>query len=79
MAYSKAELKCNSYIASLCFRVFWIGCATGQFLPLWTLLEVLLKHILIILTSFIGIDFTIGYLKLILIILAQLVSLEYLI
>jgi hypothetical protein len=53
MAYYKEKLKSNGDKASY-FRPFWIGNLSDKCLPVWTLLQVLFKHILISLTSFMG-------------------------
>jgi hypothetical protein len=54
MAYSKAKLKSGGDRASPYFRSFWIGKLSDKCLPIWTLLYVSFKHILITLTSFMG-------------------------
>jgi hypothetical protein len=53
MAYSEAELKSSGDRASP-FSPFWIGKLSDKCLPIWTLLYVYFKHILIILTVFMG-------------------------
>jgi hypothetical protein len=55
MAYSKAKLKSNGDRESPCFRPFLIGNAPDKCLPIRILLLVSFKHILISLTSFLGI------------------------
>jgi hypothetical protein len=55
MAYSKAKLKSNGNRASPCFSPLWIGNLSDKSLPIRTLLWVSFKHILIILTSFLGV------------------------
>jgi hypothetical protein len=52
MAYSKAKSKSSGDKASPCFRPFWKGKLSDKCLPIWTLLYVSFKHILIELTSF---------------------------
>jgi hypothetical protein len=59
MAYSKTKLKSSGDRSSPCFRPFWIGNLSDKCLPIWTLLYVSFKHILINLTTYIH-----GYLKL---------------
>jgi hypothetical protein len=52
MTYSEAKLKSHSDKASPCFRAFWIEKLTDKCLLMWTLLQVLFKHVLISLTYF---------------------------
>jgi hypothetical protein len=54
MAYSKAKLESRGDKASPCFRPFWMGKLSDKCLPIWTLLYIKFKHILISLTSFMG-------------------------
>jgi hypothetical protein len=54
MAYSKAKLKNNSDTASPCFKPFWVGKLSEKCLPIWTLLYVSFKHILISLNNVMG-------------------------
>jgi hypothetical protein len=49
-----AKLKGSGDKASPCFRQFWIGKLLDKCLPIWTLLYVSFKHILISLTNFMG-------------------------
>jgi hypothetical protein len=55
MAYSREKLKSNDNETSSCFKPFWTGNVCNRLLPMQTLLWVSFKHILISLTSFIGI------------------------
>jgi hypothetical protein len=52
MAFSKAKLKSSDDGASPYFRLFWIEKLPDKCLPIRTLLYVLIKNILINLTSF---------------------------
>jgi hypothetical protein len=56
MAYYRAKLKSSGNKASSCFKPFWIGKLSDKCLPIWTLLYVSFKHILISLTNFMGIQ-----------------------
>jgi hypothetical protein len=51
---SKAKFKSSGDRASHCFRPFWIGKLSDICLPIWTLLYVSFKHIVINLTNFMG-------------------------
>jgi hypothetical protein len=55
MAYSEAKLKSSDDKASPCFRPFFIENLSDKCLPIWTLICVSFKHILISLTGFMGI------------------------
>jgi hypothetical protein len=54
MAYSKAEFKSSGDKASHYFRPFWKGKLSNKCFPIWTLLYVSFKHILISLAGFLG-------------------------
>jgi hypothetical protein len=54
MVYSKAKLKSNCPKASAYSGPFWIGKLSDKYLPTWPILYVSFKHILIVLTSFMG-------------------------
>jgi hypothetical protein len=47
MTYSKAKLKSSGNKAYPCFRPFWVAKLTDKCLPIWTLLYVSFKYILI--------------------------------
>jgi hypothetical protein len=55
MARNKAKLKSSGNKASLCFGRFWIEKLSDKILPIQTLIYVSIKHILISLSSFMGI------------------------
>jgi hypothetical protein len=55
MAYSTATLKTSGDKASPYFKPFWMGKLSNKWLPMWTLLYVSFKHILISWTNFMGI------------------------
>jgi hypothetical protein len=52
---SKAKLKSSGDKASPCFKPFWIGKLSDQYLPIRTLLYVSFKQILMSLANFMGI------------------------
>jgi hypothetical protein len=54
MAYSKVKLKSSGDRASPYFMPFRVRKLSDKCLPIWTLLYVSFKHILIILTNFLG-------------------------
>jgi hypothetical protein len=54
MAYSKAKMKISGDKVSPYFRSFWIRKLSDKCLPIWTLLCVSVKNILINLTSLMG-------------------------
>jgi hypothetical protein len=51
MVYSKAKLKSSADKLSPCVRPFWIGKLSDKCLPIWTLLCVSFKHVLISLSQ----------------------------
>jgi hypothetical protein len=55
MAYSKAKWKGSGDKTSPYFGLFWIGKLSDKYLPIPALIYVSFKHILISLTSFMGI------------------------
>jgi len=55
MEYSKAHMKRNGDRASSCFQPFLIGNMSDKFFPNRNLLYISVRHILISVTSFIGI------------------------
>jgi hypothetical protein len=58
MTYSKAKAKRGGDEASSCFRPLRIGNFPNRFLPIWAVLWVSFKHILISPTSFLGIPYS---------------------
>jgi hypothetical protein len=56
MAYSKAKLESSGDKACPCFRALCIGNMSDRYLPIWTLVLVSFRHILISRTSFLGIQ-----------------------
>jgi hypothetical protein len=52
MAHSKAKLESGDDKASPCIRPFWIGKLSDKYLPIWAVLFVSFKHILISLNRF---------------------------
>jgi hypothetical protein len=55
MPYTEGMVKCSGAKASPCFKPFWTGKLKEKCLPIWFVLYVSFKHILIGLTNFMGI------------------------
>jgi hypothetical protein len=48
----QSKIESNGDKASPCFRTFWIVNLSDRFLPIWTVLQVSFKHILVSPDSF---------------------------